>query len=125
MYVCIIVLVLPSLTVCNTLHAVYSQSSLYKSMCSIYIYMHSSQRNCLYFALNAKPICQYEPRFKLHRKFREKMLPLVNHSISNFIIVSALVLNCILLSLEVCRVYTCMYILYWWVGDSLKMVDEF
>ncbi len=59
------------------------------------------QRNCLHFALNAKPIRQYVPKFELHRKFHEKMLPVVNHAISKFIIVFALIVNCILLALVV------------------------
>lgn len=57
-----------------------------------------NQRNCLYFALTAKPLRQYVPKFELHRRFHTAMLPIVNHVITKFIIATALVINCILLA---------------------------
>ena len=56
-----------------------------------------SQRNCLYFALTARPYRRYYPSYKIHQKIHK----FVNHAIFKIVIFIALVLNIILLALLV------------------------
>ena len=56
-----------------------------------------SQRNCLYFALTARPYRRYYPSYKIHQKIHK----FVNHVIFKIVIFIALVLNIILLALLV------------------------
>ena len=55
------------------------------------------QRNCLYFALTARPSLSYNPKFSLH----QKLLDLVSHRFSNIIVFVALLLNIVILAMQV------------------------
>lgn len=55
------------------------------------------QRNCLYYALTAKPCVRYMPKYKI----QEKLLEFVSHPFFKVAIIVALLLNCIALALQV------------------------
>ena len=68
------------------------------------------QRNCLYYALTAKPIPQYLPKYAIHRKLHDRLVPVINHSVFKAVIFLALVANCILLACQVSITAVCMCI---------------
>lgn len=55
------------------------------------------QRNCLYFALTARPHRRFIPRLRIHQRLHD----FVSHYIFKAVIFIAVVLNCILLALLV------------------------
>ena len=59
------------------------------------------QRNCLYFALTAKPVPQYSAKFDCHRKFHDWIVPYLDHWLFKGIILAALIANSILLACQV------------------------
>lgn len=65
------------------------------------------QRNCLYFALTAKPVPQYAPKFECHRTLHSRMVPIINHWLFKAIILGALVANSLLLACQVSNFSIC------------------
>ena len=61
----------------------------------------SSQRNCLYFALTARPKRQAVPKYQIQRRCRKSLLPIVDGVVVKGVVILVLIFNTLILCSQV------------------------
>eukprot|EP00731_Ephydatia_muelleri_P001240 Em0001g1240a len=59
-----------------------------------------NQRNCIYYALTARPKHIYSPRYGAYRKVYERMVWIASHTVFQVVIIVAVLINCITLAAQ-------------------------